>query len=228
MSAPDASRSIAHYAELARGYDRSCRLVMPLRHEAVAALRLEPGQSVLDVACGTGLSLPLLADRVGRQGRVVGVEHSPAMMDLARARADELRCAEVTLLEESVEAAPLPPRSLDAVLFHFTHDVLQSPAAIRNVLSALRPGARVVVAGTKLTSWWFAPVNLWVLWRARRYLTTYAGLDAPWRLLAPHVPDLQIAPRLFDTAYLGAGAFAGYPEPAPAGPVPFSRDGGTS
>ena len=48
--------------------------------------------------------------------------------------------------------------------------------------------ARIAVAGAKLTSWWLAPLNLWVLWRARRYLTTYDHLQIPWHFLAHGLP----------------------------------------
>lgn len=207
MKNPDAGKSIACYAELAQRYDRSCSLVMPIRHEAVAALGLRAGDTVLDVACGTGLSLPLLRRRVGPGGRVIGVEHSPEMIALARRRVREAGWRNVDLIQDSMEAASLGER-VDAVLFHFTHDVLQSPSAVENVVRASRPGARFACAGTKFTSWWLAPVNLWVAWRARSYLTTFANLTRPWHLLLAHSPDLRVESRLLDTAYVANGTFA--------------------
>jgi len=214
---PDAKRSIESYARLAAGYDRSCRLVMPLRHEAVAALGLRGGETVLDVACGTGLSLPLLAEAVGGSGRVIGVEHSRDMMDIARRRVADGGWRNVELVGDSLERARLPS-GIQAILFHFTHDVLQSDAALENIFAASCAGARVVSAGTKLTSWGLVPVNLWVLWRARRYLTTYANLREPWRHLSPHVPELRVESRLLDTAYLAVGTLArGAPCPTDGG-----------
>lgn len=179
-------------------------MVMPLRFEAVAALGSKPSETVLDVASGTGLSLPLLVEAVGPSGRVIAIEHSPEMMARARTRVREAGWGNVLLIESAAEEAPIPG-GIDAALFHFTHDVLQSDRALRNLLAALRPGARLVLAGAKFTSWWLAPVNLWVLWRSRSYLTTFAGMEAPWQPISRYSADLAICSRLLDTAYLARG-----------------------
>ena len=78
-----------------------------------------------------------------------------------------------------------PDLPADCLFFSYTHDVLQSPAALDNLLAISRPGARIVLLGMKTLPWlWGWPVNLVNLYRARRYLTTYANLDCPWRQLA--------------------------------------------
>ena len=180
--------------------------MMPIRHETIMLLQLKPGDTVLDVASGTGLSFALLVEAVGSSGQVVAIEHSPEMMALARQRVQAAGWQNVTLIEAQVEKANIPT-PLDAVLFHFTHDVLQSREALDNIFSAAKTQARVAVAGAKLTSWWLAPLNLWVLWRARRYLTTYDHLKMPWYFLAHDVPDITVEPRLFHTGYVGHGIY---------------------
>jgi SAM-dependent methyltransferase len=50
----------------------------------VEAAGVTPGSSVLDVACGTGVVARTAADRVGPSGRVLGLDRSPAMLDVAR------------------------------------------------------------------------------------------------------------------------------------------------
>ena len=64
------AESIAKYRRRAGGYDRTCGPTWPIRERAVAALRLAPGMRVLDVGCGTGLSLALLREGVGDAGHV--------------------------------------------------------------------------------------------------------------------------------------------------------------
>ena len=206
MRQPNAQRSVESYRRLAARYDASCERLMRVREETVALLDLRPGDVVVDVASGTGLSFPLLMEAIGPTGHLIAIEHSPEMMALARQRVEAAGQCNVTLIETAVEAAYIPV-AFDAALFHFTHDVLQSPAALARLFARGKPGARVAVAGAKFVSWWLAPLNLWVMIRARHYLTTYAGLAQPLRNLSAYVPDLTVRSRLLGTGYVAHGAF---------------------
>lgn len=53
---------------------------------AVEALHLQKGDTVVEIGCGTGLNFSLLQDRIGPQGRIIGVDMTDAMLDQARAR----------------------------------------------------------------------------------------------------------------------------------------------
>jgi len=204
MRRPDAARSLESYRRLAKLYDTKCTRIKSIREEAVALLGLRHGDVVVDVAAGTGLSFPLLMEGVGSTGHLIAIEHSPEMMALARRRVEAAGWRNVTLIETAVEAAEIGVAA-DALLFHFTHDVLQSPTALSRLFKCTRPGARVAVAGAKLTSWWLAPLNLWVMFSARNYLTTYAGLRQPWRNLLQYVPDLTVHRRVLDISYVAHG-----------------------
>lgn len=206
MRQPDAHRSIRSYRRLAKHYDESCMPVMPIREQAVALLNLQEGDVVVDVASGTGLSFPLLMNAIGPGGQLIAVEHSPEMMAIARQRVQAAGWQNVTLIEGKVEEADVPLLA-DAVLFHCTHDVLQSPAALALLFKRTRPGARIAVVGAKFTSWWLVPLNLWVMFRARHYLTTYSGLRQPWRYLRRYVPGLVVRPYLQNTGYVAHGRF---------------------
>ena len=214
-SAPDRAAALAHYRRLAPGYDASCWAVAGMRRRALELLALREGDVVFDVACGTGPMLPELARRVGPDGRVVGIEQSPEMMAQARERiAREDVAAGVTLIEAAVEDAQLAHRA-DALLFFYTHDVFQSPAALENLFRCARPGARVAAAGARFLPWWWAaPLNAWTMLRTRRYLTTFSGLERPWRHLARYCPDFRpVASNFLGTGYLGAGTFTGEASP---------------
>ena len=90
MRPPDARRSVESYRRIAVGYDANCERVMPVREEAVALLDLQPGEVVVDVASGTGLSFALLTQAVGPTGHLIAIEHSPEMMALARKRLEAI------------------------------------------------------------------------------------------------------------------------------------------
>lgn len=162
---------------------------------------------MLDVACGTGLSLPALRDAVGIEGEVVGIELSPDMITLARRRVAEAGWQNVALLESPIETANIPG-PFDAVLFHFTHDVMRSPPALARIFAAARPGARVAMAGMKYAPWYLAPLNLVVRKQARPYMTTFDGLAAPWDLVVPYLDRFEWQSVLFGTGYVGWGQAA--------------------
>jgi ubiquinone/menaquinone biosynthesis C-methylase UbiE len=204
MTDPDPRRAIEKYRRRAAGYDASARRTMEIRRQAAAWLALVPGDRVLDVACGTGLSFGLLADAVGPGGRVVGVEVSPEMMAQARARVLREQLAQVDLVESSLEDALLD-EPFDAVLFHYTHDVLQSPRALANIFAHVTPGARVAVAGIKHPPLWLFPARLYRLLKARPYVTTFGGLDRPWALLEGYLEGIEVQPTMFGTNYLARG-----------------------
>jgi arsenite methyltransferase len=179
---------------------------MRLRRRTIAALKLGRGDSVLDVACGTGLSFPRLVAAVGREGRVTGVELSPDMARRARERIAHAGWVNVTLIEAAAEDAALVG-SFDALLFNFTHDVLQSPAALEHLFAVTAPGARVAASGSKLLPRWLEPANVLVRRINAPYVTTFAGLRRPWHRLAEYVPDLDVRTALWGAGYIASGHY---------------------
>ena len=201
---PDRAKALEQYRRRAGIYDLELALFEPVRSAAIARLALQPGETVLDVGCGTGLSLPALRRAVGPQGRVVGIEQSPEMIARARERVAAHRWRNVELLCAPVETAPIGQvvRRADAALFHFTHDILCRPDALDHVVAHLKPGARVVASGLKWASGWAFPVNALVLPAALHSVTSLAGLDAPWRELAARIGPLEVESMLFGAVYI--------------------------
>jgi demethylmenaquinone methyltransferase/2-methoxy-6-polyprenyl-1,4-benzoquinol methylase len=167
---------------------------------AVERLELRAGDTVIDVACGTGLNFPMLEERIGESGRLVGIELSPPMLDQARSRVLSQGWQNVTLIEAAVEEAELDVAA-DAALFSFVHDVLQSPRAIANVVSHLKPGARVTSVGAKLAKRG-SIVNFFVRRSARPYMTTFRGLDRPWGVLERYTTEVEVRPLALGGAYV--------------------------
>ena len=207
--APDRDLAIKRYRSLASGYDSGTRFVIRMRRLAVELLGLRQGDVVFDIACGTGPMLADLAQRVKPRGRVIGIEQSPEMIAIARERVrrEDLGDA-VTLIEAAAEEVCVEEIA-DALVFFYTHDVLQSPRALDRLFRSARPGARVVAAGARFRpAWWAPPLNLWTAWRARKYLTTYRGLLCPWRDLQRHCPDFHtVAGNFLGSGYIGVGTF---------------------
>ncbi len=206
MSQPNNALSIDRYRYHAAGYDQTTHRMEPVRVRAVTHLALRPGDTVLDVACGTGKSLALLQERVGPRGHIIGIDHSPEMLAIAQQRVHDAGWRNVTLIESSMERARVPA-PVDAVLFNYTHDVLQAPVALENLFRDVRPGARVVSAGMKLFPWWLAPLNIVALAKAYPYTTTLSGLRRPWHLLEVFLQDFAVESMYCGIAYVARGRY---------------------
>lgn len=117
----------------------------PLAETLLTRAELQPGERVLDVACGTGIVARLAAEAVGPTGSVVGVDVAPDMLELARS----LSVASGTPVdwrEGKAEALPVDDDSFDVVAsqlgFMFVED---KTAAVGEIRRALAPGGRVIV-----------------------------------------------------------------------------------
>lgn len=147
------------YTTFARWYDLVAAepVYAAGRRRAIPALGLRPGDRVLDIGCGTGLNLPALSRAVGAQGLVVGVDRSPDMLRVARAKASRAGLEQVRFVEadatcldgrqfDGVVATPDGVVGFDAVIFTYSLSLMADvEAAWRSVRALLRDGAGVAV-----------------------------------------------------------------------------------
>ncbi len=200
--------ALEQYRRRAPVYNVELALFEPIRRAAVARLGLRPGDTVIDAGCGTGLSLPLLREAVGPRGHIIGIEQCPEMLAQAHECVRQHRWHNVTLIEAPVEDARITSTThhrADAALFHFTHDILRAPAAISNVMRALRPGASVVACGLKWSTPWAWPVNLFVFGAALHSVSSLDGLAQPWSLLAAQLDEFEVDSALAGGVFIAHG-----------------------
>jgi ubiquinone/menaquinone biosynthesis C-methylase UbiE len=117
-------------------------------HSTVLALASPaPGEQVLDIACGTGLVAFDAAHEVGPDGRVLGIDLSARMVDVAQHRAAQLQMLNCSFARMGAEALALPDASFDLVLCALGLMYMPDPEqALREMWRVLRPGGRVVLA----------------------------------------------------------------------------------
>jgi SAM-dependent methyltransferase len=166
--------------------DRLDHQLAPLGRRGMRELHLAAGQRVLDIGCGTGQTTLELAEAVGRDGAVMGVDISHPLLEVARRRADgapNIRFVEADAQTERFEAA-----SFDAAFSRFGVMFFADPvAAFRNIRSALKPGGRLT----------------FVCWRAQGenpVMTVAMAAAAPFLPQTPAAPADPTAPGPFALA----------------------------
>ncbi len=108
----------------------------------IQAARIQPGQQVLDVACGTGVLTHAVAEQVGTTGNVIGLDINEGMLAVAAQKAPDIEWR-----PGPAEALPFPDNHFDAVVSQFGLMFFEDqPAALREMLRVLRPGGHMAVA----------------------------------------------------------------------------------
>lgn len=113
----------------------------------IGFLKPQPGETVLDLGSGAGLDAFLAARHVGPQGRVIGVDMTPAMLEKARGTAAQLGLAQVEFREGRLEALPVADASVDAVTSNCVINLVPDKAAVfAEIARVLKPGGRLVIS----------------------------------------------------------------------------------
>jgi ubiquinone/menaquinone biosynthesis C-methylase UbiE len=133
------------YRTHARFYDLTRWLTLRSRRKAVAALELRPGETVLDLGCGTGLGFSMLRRGVGPEGRVIGVDFSREMLHRARLRIDRGRWSNVETVESDLSSMVLPRRADAAAFLYSLSMVDEWELALAEAATHLTTRGRLVV-----------------------------------------------------------------------------------
>lgn len=122
-------------------------LLDPVLQAVLDLADLKPGAQVLDVGCGSGASSAAAAQRVGPEGRVLGVDISRPMLDAAKAQAAASDLQNLDFVEADASQADLGQDIFDALISRFGVMFFADPiAAFRHISQALKPGAHLAFA----------------------------------------------------------------------------------
>ena len=164
--------------------------VQSWRRQAAESLSLSPGETVVEVGCGTGSNFPSRRDRVGATGRVVGVDLVPAMLGEAQNRIERAGWENVYVVRGDATRPPIS--KADALVSTFVVGMLDDPGgAVREWIRCVRPGGRITLLNAARTERPLArPLNL--------PLRLFVRLTAPGYRLRPGSPTKALEQRWDD------------------------------
>jgi len=176
------------------------------RRRAVDAPGLRPGDTVVELGCGTGLNFDYLVPAVGPTGRVIGVDLTDAMLDQARARVSAHRWTNVDLVHSDAGSYEFRGR-VDGVFSSFALTLVpEYENVIARAAAALAPGRALVVLDLKRPDGipeWLVRVGVFI---SRPFGVTLDLADRhPWEVMGKYCSGVTLMDLYFGFAYIATG-----------------------
>ncbi|HEY0696963.1 MAG TPA: methyltransferase domain-containing protein [Micromonospora sp.] len=200
------------FAKRARNYDITSNFMYAVgmriakwRRMSVDLLELRPGDTVVDAGCGTGLNFPLIQEKIGPTGRIVGIDFSGEMLQQAKERVAREGWTNVELVQGDLETFEFPP--CDGIIAFLSITLLpRYDETIARGYASLRSGRRWVVHDYKVPSWW---PERW-LNALEPLIKPFGGsmemaTRKPWESIRRHGVDAHVFDKYFGFAVFAHG-----------------------
>lgn len=179
---------------------------MVYRRKAVETINLYPGDTVVEIGCGTGLNFLLLEHAVGPEGKIIGVDLTDEMLEQARQRVKKNGWPNVELVQSDAAAFHFPEK-IGGILSTFALTLVpEFDTVIRNGCRSLVRGKRWVILDFKMPTGplsLFAPVGI--------FLTRPFGVQKelaerhPWESIRRYMTNTLMVELYGGFAYIAVG-----------------------
>lgn len=211
MSGFDQTAVERTYRRWAKVYDRLTPAYLfgnerRLRKGTIGLLRLQAGQTVLDVACGTGRNFPLILDKIGPTGRLVGVDYTSAMLARARERVEREGWTNVELIQADATSVDLG-RKFDAALCTLAMSVIPDyRSALNRMALHVKPRGRLAIGDARRSSLWYGFLSNWLADLSAYGACAEVIIRKPWESLREMVTDFQYEEWFSGFFYVAGGS----------------------
>lgn len=176
------------------------------REQAIESLHLKVGDTVVDIGCGTGANFPLLVERVGQNGKIIGVDFTGAMLAKARERVEQRQWRNVELVQSDAASYQFPDK-IDGVISTFA--IIYIPEfddVIRNGGRSLVAGGRLAVLDFKLPDGWISRLAPFAVFDTRPWgLSKEMASRHPWESISRYLKRMQLTERYGGFVFLAVG-----------------------
>jgi ubiquinone/menaquinone biosynthesis C-methylase UbiE len=201
------------YRQRARRYDLAVKIyplfgfdVERYRQDTVAALSLSPGDTVVELGCGTGLNFKYLQDKIGPQGKIIGVDLTNAMLAVARDRVVREGWSNVELIQADVSRWSMPQGVAGFFSTLALTLVPEYDLVIEHASHALRPGGRLAVLDMKEPANWPHWLVRFFAWLNKPFGVSLELADRhPWESIRQYLTEVEFREYYFGALYLSVG-----------------------
>lgn len=176
------------------------------RRLVVEALAPRPGDTIVEIGCGTGMNFPLLQEKVGPDGKIIGVDISAAMLRRAKRRIEAAGWQNVELVHSSAADYAFP-QGVDGIIA--TGVLTYEPAydkVVERGAKALAPARRWVVFDYKMPSGWLRRLVPLFVWISRPFGISLALFDRkPADSIKRHLRKVKIQELYFGLLFIASG-----------------------
>ena len=176
------------------------------RKQAIAQLSLQPGNTVVEIGCGTGLNFLYLQNAVGNNGKIIGVDLTDAMLEQAHNRVMENNWGNIELVQSDAVEYEFPAK-VNGVISTFALTLVpEFEKVIERAAQARTPGGHMVILDLKLPENW----PLWLIKLAvaitRPFGVTHdLGERKPWQVMTRYFDQVEVRQLYGGFAYIACG-----------------------